>query len=311
MTSSTSRFRHLFLVLLASLAGSYVLGAAYTLWINPEIRFWKEAYAVKVEHARQLDQAGQNKTVFVGGSSCAFQINTQLLEEEFGIPSVNMGMHAGMGARAIVALALPLLNPGDRLILNLEPGLLTGDLKPTSLGLQFLVATGNLKALAPLSSSAQTGWIEPILSLRPGLRNLVTMAGKLIAGRPLYRYHRKDIQSGGYLITDQIGAVPVAKVKPQIASRAALTFLSDIKNLIEKDNIDTQFLLPWLCVDPLESTSAKSTFASFSSAVKVYFPEVRDGKSGVDITLDEFADTSLHMKKSGATRRTRLLGVQL
>lgn len=311
MSLSTSLSKNLFGVLVVSLALSYLLGAAYTLVWNPEILFWKQAYAVKVEHAKRLDATGKPKTVFVGGSSCAFQIDPKILDDQFSIASVNMGMHAGMGARVIVALALPLLKPGDHLVLNMEPGLLTGDLHPTPLGLQFLASTGNIAALASLPSSESTGWIEALLALRPGLRNLATMSGKLLAGRPPYRYGSADIQYGGHITTEQKGAVPIGKLRRQRLSASSKIFLDELKCFSAKQNLVADYLLPWICVKPENVASARSANSHFTADFLDYLPEIKDGRRGVDSHIEDFADTPLHMTSSGATRRTVFLGPHL
>lgn len=307
MNSSTSPSKSLFWVLIGSLAISYTLGAAYTLWVNPEIRFWKAAYDVKVQHARTLDAAGVPKTVFVGGSSCAFQIDPKILEGEFGIPSVNMGMHAGMGARAILALALPHLKPGDRLVLNMEPHLLSADLAPTPLGLQILAATGNWDSLSSLPSSASFGVTDILLALRPGLRNVVTMLGKVVARRPLYRYSISDIHSGGFLTTQEKGAKAIDGSSPRNLSSPAESFLTELHIFSNEKQIDARYLLPWICSHAETSGSARTALELFAARVGKFLPEIRDGQSGVDSQLNDFADTPLHLTREGATRRTKVL----
>ena len=106
--------------LLGSLVISYALALIYSLCINPELRFWKAAYEQKIAWAQKLDTTGHPKTVFIGGSSCAFQIDAGLLTKK-GIPSVNMGMHAGMGSRATAAFGLSVVNPGDTIVWAFEP----------------------------------------------------------------------------------------------------------------------------------------------------------------------------------------------
>ncbi len=130
-----------FTVLLAALVLSYAAATGYTLFVNPEITFWKAAYREKVAWAEKLSEKGK-KLVFVGGSSCAFQIDAGLLTREYDLPSVNMGMHAGTGAPGLLALGLSVLSPGDTLVLSMEPTLFTSPPDRTPLGYQMLVATG-------------------------------------------------------------------------------------------------------------------------------------------------------------------------
>lgn len=308
MNSSTSRSKHLFAILLGSLIVSYGIGAAYTIWVNPEIRFWKKAYSVKLAHARELDATGKPKTVFVGGSSCAFQIDTDRLSDRFDIPSVNMGMHAGMGAKVVTALAVQTLKPGDRLILNIEPDLLTREKQLTPLGLQFLAATKNLFILSPLFSSDPSATLTDImLSLRPGLRNTVTMLGKLFLGRPLYRYHPSDIHRTGCLSTSEKGAVAVRDVGVLQLSEESKQWLSKTHTSLKERNIDLRYLLPWMCFTHDAVPAARKSLQNFAEQVEVFVSLLQDGRHGVDIQLKDFADTALHTTHDGAKRRTDLL----
>jgi len=311
MNSSTSHSKPLFAVLVGSLIVSYIVGAVYTVWINPEIRFWRAAYRVKVQHARDLDSTNAPKTVFAGGSSCAFQIDPKILEEQFGIPSVNMGLHAGMGARAILALTLPLLKPGDHLVLNVEPSLLTGDLALPPLGLQMLAATGNFNAPTLSNSFQLEQIIQILLSLRPGLRNAVTMTAKVIAGRPSYRYQISDIHYGGFLTTNEKGASAVTAPKEQKLSTEAREYLSRIRKQTHQKYVSGQYLLSWSCIRKDSELAARKNLEGFAREVGTFFPPINDGKNGVHSNPEDFADTSLHLTRDGATRRTECLGQAL
>lgn len=309
MSSSTSPSKYLFATLIGSLVVSFLAGAAFTLWINPEIQFWKEAYSVKIAHAKELDATGKPKVVFFGGSSCAFQIIPEILEREFNIPSVNMGMHAGMGARVITALALQVVKPGDTLIMNMEPGLLAREDKITPLGLQFIVATGNINTLRSLSSSATITFLDMVLSLRPGLQNIVTMTGKLLIGSPLYRYSKKDIQKGGFLTTNVKGAkaIEVKKAVDIELPPDSETFLREFSFLTSSNHIAAYYLLPWSCTSTLSLNRARKSYQTFATEVGKFIPQIKDGFDGADDHEEEFADTANHTKRAGAKRRTEIV----
>lgn len=59
------------------------------------------------------------KIVLLSGSNTLFGIDAEHMEQDLGIPVVNMGLHAGMG-EYIFAVCKPLLKPGDVVILPLE-----------------------------------------------------------------------------------------------------------------------------------------------------------------------------------------------
>src|SRR5690606_24846100 len=95
------------------------------------------------EWADAQRQTGRPLTVFSGGSTTAFQIDSDLLFREFGAYNVNAGFHAGMGLDGTVALATDFLKSGDRLVLMTEPSMLAdGGGRLTALGSQMILATG-------------------------------------------------------------------------------------------------------------------------------------------------------------------------
>ncbi len=55
-------------------------------------------YSLKDKHDRLLNFEGQ-RIILVGGSNLSFGINSGMIEEELGIPVVNMGLHAGLGLK--------------------------------------------------------------------------------------------------------------------------------------------------------------------------------------------------------------------
>lgn len=59
------------------------------------------------------------KIVLLSGSNTLFGIDAESMEQDLGIPVVNMGLHAGLG-EYIFAVCKPLLQPGDVVILPLE-----------------------------------------------------------------------------------------------------------------------------------------------------------------------------------------------
>lgn len=76
-----------------------------------------ELYEVKEQYARSIN--GQ-KIVFVSGSNSLFGINSKMLEEQWGIPVVNYGVHAGLGMPYILYKSQSILQEGDIAILPFE-----------------------------------------------------------------------------------------------------------------------------------------------------------------------------------------------
>jgi len=309
MHSSIFHSRHTFAALVASLLISYAAAAAYTLLLNPELTFWKYVYGEKVKWAEDLTAEGLKKHVFVGGSSCAFQIDAGLLSQEYGIPSVNMGMHAGMGSVAITVLGIRAMAPGDTLVLALEPGLLTKPPTITPLGCQMLISTGLLLAAGPHQQLLGDISLGQVLgSLRPGLYNITTMLAKLAVGRPLYRYSTQDLHRGGALSTDfkdNINPMPASPVPLDPASAA---WISQVAKLVmARFQSRAVYLIPLLLYADDSVETARATNIAFLREIALVVSPLHDPAFGVSSNLLDFSDTALHLNSSGMKKRTRTI----
>ena len=61
-----------------------------------------------------------SKIILAGGSNLAFGINSEKLEKEFGVPVVNLGLHAGLGVRFILNELKHLIQENDIVFLSFE-----------------------------------------------------------------------------------------------------------------------------------------------------------------------------------------------
>jgi hypothetical protein len=307
MHSSISPSRHTFLVLVVSLVISYLTAAAYTLYGNPELNFWKEAYRQKMQWASDLTAKGLKKYVFVGGSSCAFQVDAGLLTNEYDLPSVNMGMHAGMGSLGVTALGLQALEPGDTLVLAIEPGLLAKPPVLTPLGYQMLISTGLLFRSGIHQSLIGEFAIGDILgSLRPGLYNITTMLAKFAVGRKAYRYSLDDILSGGALKTDfreRFTALATGSLHLEEQSRELLKTIKLISS--KQDAASVTYLMPVILFEPEAADTSREVNVAFLVEIGAVIETVDDPTDGVSTRKADFADTALHLTGAAMNIRTK------
>ncbi|RME93056.1 MAG: hypothetical protein D6766_08900, partial [Verrucomicrobia bacterium] len=160
--------------------------AAYTRWLNPEVRLYRHAFDVKQAWARRLDARSGHKTIVFGGSSTSFAVDPQRILERHGVPVANLGLHAGMGARFLTAAAAALARPGDLLLMAMEPGLLTDPEPGSDLAAQMGFALDHFDWVhASNVTGERIHWVEDLVSLRPGAYHFFTLLAKLALGRPL------------------------------------------------------------------------------------------------------------------------------
>ena len=81
--------------------------------------YWLREFAVVKLH--QAQAMTSPKIIFSGGSTTLFGIDAADVQRELGRPAINLGLHAGMRLEDHLALARAAAQPGDILILCLEP----------------------------------------------------------------------------------------------------------------------------------------------------------------------------------------------
>lgn len=65
--------------------------------------------------------AGERKLVIAGGSSTLFGIDAEYASNQLGMPVINFGLHAGLRLEKILQEVSTVVEPGDLLVLQLEP----------------------------------------------------------------------------------------------------------------------------------------------------------------------------------------------
>jgi hypothetical protein len=291
--------------LLTAFILSYLLAVIYSLLINPEVRFWKEAYKRKIDWARALTTNGRTKLVFIGGSSTAFQIDAAMLTEA-GIPSVNMGMHAGMGIRATAAFGLSAVARGDTVIWSFDKDRLTKEPELDPLGYQALAATGVILHSGPQQLALQG--IDPVNilnALRPGLDHCAVMLAKVVLGHPLYRYKEKFIRAGGAITTDERRPMPSTPFKQTFPNSSTLAWISAINNGLAEIDCPTAYLLQHSYVPPEDAEAALEANRIYLERLRSIMTVVSDPAMGVQTNIDSFADTPSHLRSNSMEKRTR------
>jgi len=103
-------------------------GVAILVLVPPDHDDYLAIVGRKVE---LLEKSTPPRIVFVGGSNLAFGLDSARVQQQLGLPVVNMGMGFNMGLRFMLDLVEPRLGSGDTVVLvpeyNLFYGLLDGD----------------------------------------------------------------------------------------------------------------------------------------------------------------------------------------
>lgn len=84
---------------------------------SEKTRYLNDWLEVKTDYAKSIHGP---KLVVISGSNSLFGISAETIEQECKIPTVNFGIHAGLGLKYILYKAKTFLNEGDIVLLPLE-----------------------------------------------------------------------------------------------------------------------------------------------------------------------------------------------
>jgi hypothetical protein len=300
------------LILLAAALLSWLAAAAFIFRLDPEVDLGRKVLARKRAWAMRCDGLFPQKTVVYGGSSCAFSIDGQRLEDRFGRPTVNMALGAGLGPAMLTNLALPACREGDTLIVALEPGLITTPFKPLMSATHLAYAMGERGLLfnpARLPGDAQ--WPGELFTLRPDATRTVSILGKLLTRQPMYRYKIEEVEPSGYQWTEV--RVPISGPPdqgPHLSDDARALF-AHLRQHAAAHRLTLRYSLPWCFSAPELAAGRRSENIALIREIQRFTPVLRDPALGVQTDREWFADTPHHLSRAAAQTRTDSLGEQL
>lgn len=316
MTSSIShsepRYPVFALQLLAAAFVTWGLCVLYSVYLNPEVRFYTGLAEIQDRWAARMESEHTNKVVVFGGSSCLFSVDGEQLLHEFGLPTVNRGLAAGMGFKVTTLHALHDLKRGDTAIIAFEPALFTRPFEPSALSVQFSYArshpewaTSDVLALPPMDAGTS------LLALRPGSYHLVTLLGKLAMNKPMYRYDARDAHASGWLVTDLRASLKGPPGHGDQLATELQEFLPAFRDWGATHGVRIAYSLPWSYCPAPEKTLFQQRNAQFLSQVAEFIPVLKDEHLGAITNADYFADTIWHLTETASRQRTAELGRSL
>lgn len=291
---------------------AWVVSGVYTLYLNPEVVHYAGGSAIKAAWAGRMTAEHGAKTIAIGGSSCEFSFDGERMLTRFGLPFVNYGWQVGMGAAVITESALRELQPGDTLIVAIEPFLLTVPLDQPSLGVQLSIASRHPEwASEPVLGVGGVGWFQMLASLRPGGYHAFTLLGKFVRRDPLYRYQGSDYHASGWKQT----AVRVPFDGPAWhkihLSEDSRQLLRRLREWCDRHGVRAAYSLPWSYTPADAAHRFREENLEFLVQMSAFFPVLRDARVGVDPVREHYSDTALHLTESGAALRSDELAGQI
>jgi len=306
------------LTIAAAVACAYALAFALTVPLNPEVQFWTEVVERRDREIAQVraDRPDTPIIFFTGGSSTAFSIDPSIIEEATDLPAFNLGLPVSSGAKYILHQALRQAQPGDRIVVCLEPALLTyadQESSPAKIGFAVEAMRGNLTDAAGGDTFASSPTIPDYLTLpRPGAKYLLILSGRILTGYG-YRYKSHDIGYRGIIRTD------VHDPHMQPASHSHSTSLHpDGRQLLEtfataaqRKGVRLAYSMPWRLTETHALDHNRQNNGKILTDISAIIPVIDDGFTGAIDGLENFSDTSMHLSDRGTAARTTALAKAL
>jgi hypothetical protein len=287
-------------------------GILYSLKVTPEIHYYVQGAEIKDRWAEQMTREHGAKILVYGGSSCAFSIDGERMLDRFGLPTVNYGRGAGMGAAVLTESVLAQARPGDTLIVALEPGLLTDPLDQLAEGVQFSFAVHHPEwVLHPALGVSQMNWFQALNALRPGGTHLFTLLGKVAGHKPLLRYHVTDYRPSGFEQTAvRVKNIVLAGHGPDLSADAGV-LLRNLRAWCDQRHVRVAYSMPWSYASPDQERAFRRSNIRLLLEINQFVPVLKDPNLGASTNLEFYADTGLHLTEAGSAQRTDQLSAAI
>lgn len=282
-----------------------------SIFDNQEVIFWAQFFDQKDDEIVAIEPS---KIVFVGGSSCTFSVDPEIIETKTGMPAYNYGGIAFMGPRYMFTRVKTHLKSGDVLVVGYEPEILKGidGKKSYPLGRKIPIYNGEYDHLTKVSTSKKNyqRWME---ALRPGLRlSMVSFVRNMQGGRP-YAYTSDDKKEGGRLELGQIEYQLPARKGLEILpiEKPAIVFMREIVAFCRKNGITCVYTIPWQGTDPEYVALNRNVRQEFLDDLGTIIPCLHDPAVGVIEGLEGFSDSEYHLGAEMSRKRSNFLATKL
>jgi hypothetical protein len=212
-----------------------------------------------------------------------------------------------MGAYGVVLETSRLAQPGDTLILALEPPLLGSSLDFTQDALQVLIRRMDWEHVA--QAKQVTGRAVPLDHLffapRPGLDNFAAFLGRTVTQTP-FRYTTARIKPGGLMVTDFRYQSSGSGYTPVI-SPTGRELLVHLHEWASEQKMRLVYSIPWMHIAQERADEQKRLNAHFVVMMSEIMPVVHEEEFGVQTDAFLFSDSGWHLTEEAAQLRTSQL----
>ncbi len=294
---------------------SLFLNRLYMAKAEPGSRFFSQCFEQTEIWERMIRQKSKNCFVFAGGSEVRMGIEPQTMWDTHGIPVINAGAQADNGVRCNVQAALRFLQPGDTLVLSINPGAsVLRNNGTTHLGINF--------CYNHYGNSMFTEGIMPFnmfsfSKLVTGNVNNLSIHLMRILTRPecIYRYNSPAnalINDRGrvevFLTTQQSQELFPRDSYPKQDFSGRDVFLRDVKEYCDAHDIR---LIVYMSRCHQHETWRRFYAQGMLFVVEQGIPVLRDPYLGAWPDGSKYSDTSLHLSIEGGKEFSEFIARQI
>jgi hypothetical protein len=290
-----------------AIAGAaWALGCVYNVYGGGETTWLRSMYQRKVALAQEIEAP---KIIVTGGSGAHYTIDSDVLEQELGMPVINLGIDGPVGLNIILPSVLPQVKEGDKVLLIPEYLLLHQEQGLGDRSGPFALATGQ-----PFVGSIPPAQLtQDLLALGvPSLRGVIKSATDIATQGKVTGYYDDPLTENGDPTVEKSRDGEWWKMtlrKP--ATSYSLDRIAQFKAEVEARGGELWLALPWIYADandPKTLETIQAIAADLSSiAPLVYNPDTLNIQGNSDL----FADTHYHLSPEARRLRSQELIEQL
>lgn len=282
----------------------FVIYAGFFFNIVPP-QYTQNYQAAILDKMQRLSDIQEPKIILIGNSSVSFGIDSEMIEREFGMPVVNLGLHAGLGNKFLERMALGNISEGDIVIVAHTDYSDNGEIEQPDLAWITIENYGELWKLLDMRE-----WMQ----ILPALPNYIWQSTSLyVSGRgnrtSEEEYRRDMFNQYGDVANERekrIFEFEDGMIKVPEVGRQCMRRLNALNSYCVEQN--AVMLIAAYPIAAGEYTPDKQKYVSFQRKLIEHAEcEVISDYTDYFIGYEYFYDTYYHLTSNGAEIRTERL----
>lgn len=288
------------------------LRVLYCTLVEPEVVSLTQVCQTKQAWSRKMTQDCGNKVVICGGSSCAYSIMGMRLLQQHGMPTVNMGLHAGYGPSLLIQAGLWETRPGDTLIVGVEPLALTKPHEMLPCACKLGYALGHPEWAYLPWETPMVPYLGTAMRCNMGWKSILLLPDVCHLGKTVPPDALDQMDASGWMSTSY------RPKKYDSGGHYGSHLSADSRKLLRHVSLQCQqkgvrvaYSLAWSLREPASAAAFQSANLSLLKEIAAIMPVLKDPRLGVCTDPSLFSNTYFHLNAEAAAVRSDELARQI